>query len=373
MYLVNSEYKSSGKYLSYNELDKLLRDSKQFDYLQLKQKVAQQTLMLLDKNYKSYFKALKSYNTNPSKFTGKPQLPKYLNKLKGRFVTTFTNQTISLKELKKGYILLSGTDIKIKSDKQPKQVRVLQLNTGSYKIEILYEKLEYPLTINDNYCGIDLGLDNLATCVTNTKLDPFIINGKPLKSINQYYNKQLAKYKSELPKYKLNSVIKQKNISKKISKLTHKRNCKIMDYLHKGSRLITNKLKQNDISKVVIGQNKDWKQNINIGNKNNQNFVSIPHSKFIELITYKCKLEGIDVIVREESYTSKCSFLDGEIVKKHDKYKGSRVKRGLFKTSTGFKWNADCNGACNILIKEVPNAYANGIEGVVVHPLKYNC
>jgi putative transposase len=142
--------------------------------------------------------------------------------------------------------------------------------------------------------------------------------------------------------------------------------------MHKASRKVVQILKQADVSVLVIGQNKDWKQEINIGSKNNQNFVSIPHANYINMVTYKFQLEGGTAISREESYTSKCSFLDNETVRKHNEYKGKRIKRGLFKSSQGILLNADINGACNILRKEIPTAFANGIEGILVYPKKYS-
>ena len=121
-----------------------------------------------------------------------------------------------------------------------------------------------------------------------------------------------------------------------------------------------NQLVSNNVSVIVIGHNKEWKQDINIGKVNNQNFVQIPYNQFINMITYKSELEGIKVIQREESYTSKCSFLDNELICKHETYQGNRIKRGLFRTSTGRLINADLNGALNILKKEIPNAFNEG-------------
>ena len=224
-------------------------------------------------------------------------------------------------------------------------------------VEIIYTAPDTEVKTNTNYVGIDLGLNNLATIGGNT-ITPIIINGKPLKSINQFYNKKLSKLKSK------QDLCKNKNVNrKKIQTLTNKRNNKIKDYLHKASRILVNHLVSNDISTIVIGHNKEWKQDINIGNKNNQNFVQIPFNTFIHMITYKAQLQGIKVIQREESYTSKCSFLDNEEICKHEKYKGNRVKRGLYKTQTGRLINADLNGALNILKKEIPNAFDGyGIE-----------
>lgn len=372
LYRLNKEYEENKKYKNYNTLDKELRNEKQVDYCRLPQKVSQQTLMLLDKNYKSFFKSIQDYNANPSKYKGRPKSPKYKNKKTGRFVVVYTNQAISVKELKKGIIKLSKTNIEIKTDiKNIKQVRITPKENSIYCIELVYSKQEKQLKENNIFAGGDIGLNNLITFIENDNNKSFIINGKPLKSINQYYNKKLSRLKSKLPHYVDNeNVKKQKKSSKNIKKLRVKRNNKIKDYLHKASRKVVNELKQANVSKFVIGLNKQFKTEINIGSKNNQNFVSIPHSLFINMLTYKCKLEGIDVIVREESYTSKCSFLDGEKVRKHNKYMGKRVKRGMFVSGKGLKINADVNAAANILRKEIPDAFAKGIEGVLVHPRK---
>ena len=201
---------------------------------------------------------------------------------------------------------------------------------------------------NGNYLGIDIGLDNLASCVSNTG-SCFIINGRPLKSINQYYNKRLAFLKSKLKD--------NKQISKQIRSLTDKRNNKIKDYLHIASRILVNHVVSNGINTIIIGHNKCWKQEINIGKRYNQNFVSIPFNSFISMISYKATLEGINVKIVEESYTSKCSFLDNERICKHESYKGRRIKRGLFKTSSGKTINADINGAFNIIRKSEKESF----------------
>ena len=129
----------------------------------------------------------------------------------------------------------------------------------------------------------------------------------------------------------------------------------IHDYLHKASRYLVNHAVFNNISKIVIGYNQNWKQEINIGKVNNQHFVSIPFAKLVSMIQYKAQLHGIEVILTEESYTSKCSFLDNESLKKQDSYLGKRVKRGLFRSADGKTINADVNGACNILRKVIGN------------------
>ena len=166
-----------------------------------------------------------------------------------------------------------------------------------------------------------------------------------MKSINHNWNKRLAKHQSRLPK--------GVKTSKKIKNICSKRNRRVNDNLHKASRALVNELRKICISKVIIGYNKGWKENINLGKRNNQNFVQIPFGRFIQMITYKCMLVGIEVVLQEESYTSKCSFLDNESIEKHDSYAGKRVKRGLFMSSDGTLMNADANGAYNILNKHL--------------------
>ena len=342
-YIVRQSFtnKENSKYLNYYDMNKLLKNEK--DYCLLPRKVSNQTLMLLDKNWKSFFASIKSWSKNKTKFTGRPSLPKYLDKSKGRFVSTYEKGAISIKELKKGFVKLSGTNISVKTDKQNiNQCRVIPRN-GFYIIEIIYTipNIEQKPD-NGRYSSIDLGLNNLATISSNV-IKPIIINGKPIKSINRYYNKKLAKLRSN------------KNSKSKIHSLCNKRNNKIKDYLHKSSRYIVNHLVSNGINTLVVGHNKGWKQDINIGKVNNQKFVNIPYDMFINMLKYKSEMAGIKLILNEESYTSKCSFLDGEDIKKHEKYMGKRVKRGLFKTSSGKFINADLNGSLNILRKVVGN------------------
>lgn len=181
--------------------------------------------------------------------------------------------------------------------------------------------------------------------VSSNVVKPFSINGRPLKSINQYYNKEKARLQAHLKG--------NKKTSKRIYSITNKRNNKVKDYLHKSSRKIVNFLVSNNISTLIIGYNEEWKQNINLGRANNQAFVNIPFYTFIKQLEYKCKLEGISVILTEESYTSKCSFLDGESIEKHNNYLGKRIKRGLFRSAEGKLINADLNGSLNILRKVV--------------------
>jgi putative transposase len=367
LYTIKKHYDQHKEYLNYNALDKLFNSTNQPDYRALLSNCSQQILKLLDKNFKSFFELKKSTKT----LSGKPEIPKFKHKILGRNIIIYTTRVISKMTYKRENLIhLSQTNIKLKSKiplKLINQVRIIP-RKDRYIIEIIYTKQEDNLLIdNGKYCGIDLGMNNLfAVSFNDQSKQNLLINGRTLKAINQYYNKQIAKYKSEL------DICNKKKKSNKLSRITNKRNNKIKDYVHKSTRLLVERLKQNDISKVVIGKNDQWKTNINIGKKNNQNFVSIPHARIIEVLTYKLKLVGIDVILQEESYTSKCSAYDRELIKKHEEYKGSRIKRGLFKTFDGKLVNADINGATNILLKAIPDAYTDGIEGIVVYPVKLN-
>jgi len=369
LYKVKQEYLKSGKFLRYSDLEKLFRSESNVDYFNLPTNTSQQILRLFDKNVKSYFGLLKKWKNDKTSLNGCPKFPKYKDKVKGRNILIFAGQTQI--RFKNGYIHfpkrinLTPLKTKINSSSKINEVRVIP-KSSCYVIEVIYEKQEKSQVISNNYLVIDLGVNNLYTCTSNFD-KPFIINGKPLKSINQYYNKKKGKLQSDLEKNH------KRKASNRIDKLTLKRNNKIKDYLHKSSRLIVSYCTENNISKVVVGYNKEWKQDINIGKVNNQNFVNIPFLTGIQQLQYKLKLEGIECITREESYTSKCSALDLEEINKHDSYLGKRIKRGLFKTDKGLLLNADVNGSLNIGRKEFGDNYLldNSVNiGLVFNPIK---
>lgn len=342
LYEIRQHFFDTKQFLNWLSIDKRFKAKKQGDYYSLPCKVSQQTLKLLDQNFKSFFAILKKKGYNKKK-----SIPKYLDKSKGRFVAVYTNQAISKKELRNGIIQLSRTGFKVRTKVDAhsiNQVRVVPKNSY-YKVEVIYEVEEIEaLEDNGKYAAIDLGVNNLATVSFNDS-KPFIINGKPLKSVNQFYHKRKAELQSKLSG--------NRKTTNKLNAITRKRNNKIKNYLHKASRCIVNHLVSNDVNTLIIGKNDNWKQETNIGKKNNQNFVSIPHSQFVELISYKCKLVGITVTLTDESYTSKCSFLDNEEMKHHEDYKGKRIKRGLFRTHEGKLINADLNGSLNIMRKVI--------------------
>ena len=356
LYNVRQHYFNTNTYLNYYGNYHLTKTQECYDYLP--KKVFNQTLKHVDMVFKSFFALLKNK-------TVKNKIPKYLDKIDGRYITVFPKQAIGVREFKKtGKLRLSQTDIyiatKLTDFSSLKEVRIVP-RLHHYVIEVVYQLKEKTHCDNGKYAAIDLGLNNLATVAFNDGSKPLVVNGRPIKSINQYYNKKKAQYQSRLKG--------NKRTSQTICTLTNKRNNKVTDYLHKASRLLVNQLVSKGITTLVIGKNKNMKQDINIGRVNNQNFVQLPIMRFADLMKYKCELEGIKVLFNEESYTSKCSFLDGEPICKHEKYMGKRVKRGLFVSKNGIKINADVNGAYNIMIKAIPNAFTDGIEGVGVHPV----
>ena len=261
----------------------------------------------------------------------------------------YTVQAISKKRFDEANVIkLSGIDVEIPTAVTYDslcEVRVVK-KPNAYVIEVVYDNgnEEVECTDNGRYAAIDLGVSNFTTVTSNIKgFQPFVVDGRHIKSVNRYYNKEVSRYKSIL-----DGRNKKKKVSNRIYRLTEKRNNRMNDFIHKASRMIVNQLVSNDIHTLVVGYNQGWKQDINIGRKNNQSFVQIPHERFLKVLAYKCKLEGINMLTIDESYTSKCSFLDGEDICKHDTYTGRRVKRGLFKSADGTLINADVNGSYNI-------------------------
>ena len=334
--------------LTWQNINRIFNQNNQFDYRELPSKVSNTVLKKLGNNISSFWSLVKK-----SDYDKKVRLPKYLHKTDGRFIVEFNKQTFSNKRDENNNLIIckSSLDLRIPTKvEKPQQVRIIP-KSGCYVIEVVYEVEENRLKKNQRVAAIDLGLNNLATVVTNDGDNPILISGRKIKSINQYYNKMTSKKNSLLP-YNVFT-------SKSLDRLWLKRNNKISYEIHKVTKFLANYFDERDVSKVIIGNNSGWKNGINLGKRNNQNFVNIPYTKFINQLTYKCQLLGITVIVREESYTSKASFLDYDEIpnyKEGAKYKfsGKRIKRGLYRSTTR-KINADVNGAYNIMVKENPN------------------
>ena len=353
-------------YLTMKELWPIIKPTDA--YQALPRKVSNQVIWQVYRAWGSYYEAVKVWRVTPDLFKARPRIPKYKKKLKGRAVVTYEQGAIGMPKRKDGLVIPSQLGVVIPSEhaEQVEQVRIVP-RKGFYVIEIVYsvEVQENEDLNKDWIAGIDIGVNVLAALTSNKPgFKPVVVNGRPLKSINQFYNKRKAELQADL-------AIIDRYSSNKTHKLTGKRGRKIKHYLHGASRQMIDLLLEEKIGVLVIGRNKNWKQKANIGKKNNQNFVQIPYSHFIQMLTYKAQLAGIRVILQEESHTSKCSFLDLEPIKHHKKYLGSRMKRGLFKASDGRTIHADLNGSYNIIRKAIPDAFRNGIEGIAVCPTRF--
>ena len=343
---------------NYNQLYNLVKTEQVFKNSTLEAATKAQVIRQVSNVWKSFIKSVITYKANPDKFIEKPKIPKYLyknsdynivifdkNKIRKKTIDLI-NHTLELPKLK-GYKIKLPKDLDINSIRQIS----VQKYYNKIKINIIYEQDDIAVQDLDysSVIGIDIGLNNLCAITSNDKQFSYVIKGGPLKSINQFYNKYLAEMKSELEKCN-----KKKN-SKRINSLSLKRKNKIDDYMHKASRRIIDLCLESRIGRIVVGHNDGWKQNINLGKRNNQNFVSIPFNRLISLLKYKAEEKGILFESVEESYTSKIDHLSLESLCKQKTYSGQRIKRGLFKSGIGKVINADINGAIGILRK------ANGI------------
>lgn len=355
---------ATDKSKSYAQLAQEMKENP--DYCALPRKVSQWVLKQVDHDWQAFWAARTTYKQNPDMFTGRPNLPKYKEKTLGRNLLTYTVQALSKPQLHKGVIAPSQLPITIQTRINPKDIQQVRIvpRSSYYVVEVVYNEEIYLAPPDpQKIAGIDVGLNNVAAVTSNqTGFRPFLVNGRPLKSINQHYNKERARLQAQLPTGQFTS--------KRLERLTNRRNRQVNHFLHSASRTIVALLVKRGIGTLVIGKNDGWKQGISIGKRNNQNFVNIPHARFINMLTYKAQDAGIQVILTEESYTSKCSLLDNEPLWKHVNYAGKRVKRGLFRASDGRLINADINGAGNIIRKVIPNAFADGIEAVVVSPVR---
>jgi putative transposase len=330
------------------------------NYRLLPAKVAQLVLKQCADAWTSYFAASSVYATEPKKFTGKPKVPSYIE---ARNLVKFNNQALGKREFKKGKIVpsMSPICIPVKDGLRFEdlcEVRIVP-KTGCYIVEVVYEQpdnAQFFCSLNPELvAAIDIGLDNLATVVfSDPTIRPLAINGKPLKSANQFYNKQVAKYRGFM----------KAGTSRRLQNIVRNRNNFVDSYLHQTTRLLVTEFLALGVTKVAIGKNEGWKTSINLGKQSNQKFVQVPHARFIEILTYKLNDVGIGVVVGEESYTSKASFLDWDTIptytpnkKEKPVFSGKRVHRIWYVASDGSRIHADVNGAFNIGRKVISKSF----------------
>ena len=357
VYNIRQYYFQENKYLNYQKNNSLLKSSK--NYKTLNSNMSQQLLKEVDGSFKSFFSLLKK--KNKGMYNAKVKLPSYLSK------NSFTTLVIGFVRLSEYTLVIPYSNsfkknhkkilIKIPPillDKKIKEIRIIpKFNARFFEVQYTYEVQEEQRNLDKTHAlAIDFGINNLATCVTS-KGRSFIIDGKKLKSINQWFNKENARLQSIKDKQKHG---KKPTLRQKY--LYSSRNNKVNDYMSKTARKIINYCLENNIGTLVCGYNETFQRNSNIGKANNQTFVNIPFGKLREKLEYLCKLYNLRFVEQEESYTSKSSFFDMDILPKFEEDKpqtysflGKRIKRGLYQTSKGYIFNADINGALNILRK----------------------
>ena len=355
-FLIREEFINNKKYIQYFDLNKEIHTNK--IYKDCMSQPANCVLRLLDKNWKSFFKGIKDWKKNKHKYLGMPKIPKYL-KQNGRFPWMIPNNTCYLEGNELKFRIRKLQTIRWKTNAKGRLIQVRFIPRGTcYVMEIVteVELPDFQKHEPKNIASIDLGVNNFATITNNIGLKPIIINGKGIKSINQFYNKRRAEMRSKLV---------NQGWSNALDGITMKRFNRVKNFMHNSSRFVVNYCLENDIDTLVCGLNNGWKQEMNIGKRNNQIMQSIPFDMFIKQLEYKCQEAGINFITMDEAYTSGTSFLDNEEPTKVNYDKSRRVHRGLFKSGNGFI-NADVNGSLQILKKVFPNAVADGIVGCLI-------
>ena len=323
-------------------------------------KIVQNIVDKLKNDWTSYWKLLKMKISKT--YDKQVSIPRYKKKYN---LVEYNNQVISKKKLKLGYVGTDKMSMGIKIAKRHKDLgckcfRIYHKN-DKFICELIYEKEVKQVEKNDRVASIDIGLENLFTLAFNYNKKGILIKGNKLKTINQYFNKIKASLQSLLPQKRYGS--------KRINLLLFKRAEQLRNYIGYYANKLIKLLREEKISKLVVGYNKGWKQEINIGKVNNQNFVNIAFRKILDILKYKLEDNGIEYIEQEESYTSKASYLDNDNIpmyKENDDtdyiFSGKRIKRGIYKSKNGKIINADLNGALNILKKA-------GIK--LIEPLEY--
>lgn len=274
-------------------------------YQALPAKVANDVLRLLEKNWKSFFKAMQAYKQDPSQFVGPPALPKYKDKQVGRNILIYDIQALSKTALRNGVIVPSKLSIEIPTKQTTvQQVRIIP-RCGFYMVEVVYNRKETLADVDPSLmAAVDIGVNNLVALTSNKRgFTPQLVNGRPIKSVNQFYNKRKAALQHKLG---------DTRFTPRMERITIKRTRRIDHYLHTASKRIVDLLVSERIGTLIIGKNPLWKQDLTMRKKDTQHFIQIPHARFITMLTYKAQLVGIQVIIQEESYTSKASFLDND-------------------------------------------------------------
>ena len=376
--------------LSYEMMDYVFKHLRHEAYYSLPAQANQQVMKEVFEAWKSFYASVKGFRawsqtssaarpcirSDPRRFNGRPKPPGYTKKGAHKTVT-LTNQICVIKENR--YLKLPKTKAMLNIGKLGEMGRLQEVRIvpgkGIFTIQLVLS-IEEPAARDlnrDNILGIDLGVNNFAAVTNNLNRKPFILNGKPLKSINQYYNKERARLMGILRHGK--SPKTGRFSSRRLDGLDRLRNDRIKDFLHKASRQLVDYCVAGDIGTIVMGMNEHFKREVRLGKPAKQNFMTIPYASFAAYMEYKCEAAGIRLVVTEESYTSKASFPDRDVMPVYgdknveQEYSGRRIKRGLYQSQSGMIINADCNGSGNIIRKVFPDAFCRGDRGVVDTPV----
>lgn len=365
-YTIRQTFIKDGVVKKYGDLNKELKHTDAFK--ELGSNSAQMVTKILCKNWKSFLVAVKDYTNNPDKYFAKPKIPKYLKK-NSRFVCTLTNWQTQIHD---GYLYFAFKRLKSFNSMFRTKITGYHLSTriipkgGCYVLEIVYQTEPKQMNLDKNrIVSIDLGVNNFVTMANNIGEEPIVINGKGIKSYNQYWNKEIAKYRS------IAKTTNNLDWTKRLQQLTDKRNFKMDYFMHCASKWIIDYCIKHNIGTIVVGKNNKWKQECDMGKFINQRFVQIPYEMFISKLRYKCEDFSIQFIENEESYTSGTSCLDNELPVKENYNKDRRIHRGLFVSNKGTKINADVNAAYQIM-KKVFSNITNEIVGEHLHPVIIN-
>ena len=357
-------------FLSYTVLDAIFKYTDHPTYRRMNSQVNQNAIKKTVKSWKSYFQLRKDYVIHPEKYKARPRIPGYIKQ--PAMTAAYTNQTAKfIRKDGRAYLRFVNHKPPVLIGKESLYADMTYVKTevkpqyGGYSILltfkediILPEVPKFPKRI----LGIDIGVDNFCAVANNFRDTPFLIKGGAVKSMNQNFNKERARLLSEVTKGSDSTHSVKK--TKQLHTLSRRRETRLRDFFYKTAWYLVRYAKRQQVEVIVAGHNEDQKQNICIGRQNNQNFVSIPFCRFLDILRYTAAKAGIPVVLREESYTSKASLLDLDAIPAYKKgdtinhtFSGKRVRRGLYKTNSGFFINADINGAGNILRKEYPYAY----------------
>ncbi|HZT99532.1 MAG TPA: transposase [Ktedonobacteraceae bacterium] len=369
-YLVRQSFIFQGIYLNNTAVFHLIKEHAA--YQALPRKVSNQVLLQLHQAWIGFFEAMEEWHQHPERFTGRPNLPGYKHKTQGRNLLVYEKGAIWKRQLDQGVVAVTELGALVPTAQNREtvcQVRIVPKG-DHYVIEVVYQEEARPASVDPAwFVAVDLGVSVLAALISNKPgFIPRLVNGGPIKSLNQFYNKQCAHHQSKLAKA-------NRFTSRQLRRITTKRNRRILHYLHTASRRIIELLVAEGIGTLIIGKNALWKQEVEMGRRNNQNFVQVPHTRFIELLTYKAQLVGIGVILTEESYTSRASFLDRDEI---PVYNPSRAEEPRFSGKRDGRWyyasnkrmiHSDVNGSYNIGRKVVPTAFDGpGIAAPAVRP-----